>query len=181
MFKGLLLLSDNCEDLEAIGTKALLQRAGIHIETATFNKDKTVKGAYGTVIKADLDALDITTDYDLLIIPGGSYVIHTIASDKTIKSVIKRFTNKDKVIAAICAAPMFLGEMGLLKDKNYTAFPGCENDAYKGVYQSALKAVTDGKIITGRSAGAIYEFAYEIVKYFKGEDQAKQLLKEIYL
>ncbi len=49
----------------------------------------------------------------------------------------------------------------------------------KGNYLPDKKAVRDGNIITARGAGAVYEFAYEIVSYFKGESKAKTLLKSI--
>lgn len=179
--KGLMLLSNNMEDLEAIGTYALLERSGIQIETATFSRDKRVKAAYGTIIEADMYARQINYDeFDFLVIPGGKYVIETIATDNTVKSVIKGFSDKNKMVAAICAAPMFLGELGLLKDKEYTCFPGCENEAFQGTYLKDKKTHTSGNIITGRSAGAVHEFAAEIVKFVKGERASAKLLKDIY-
>ncbi len=41
------------------------------------------------------------------------------------------------------------------------------------------KAVRDGSIITARGAGAVYEFAYEIVSYLQGQSKAEALLKNI--
>ena len=38
--------------------------------------------------------------------------------------------------------------------------------------------MVDHNIITGRSAGAVYEFSYEIVKYLLGEDKAESLFKK---
>jgi len=42
-----------------------------------------------------------------------------------------------------------------------------------------LKVVKDGNVITGRSAGAVYEFAYEILKDQLGEEAAEKMYKSI--
>lgn len=178
---GLLILSNSCEDLEAVGTKALLERAGLKIKTATFHDDKTILCSYGTKVIADLDAKTVNPDeFDFLVIPGGIYVTRTIKTDTNIKPLIKAFSDQNKLISAICAAPMYFGEMGLLKGRNYTIFPACNSDSYQGEYKRHRKTVRDGNIITGRSVGAVTEFAYEIVKYLLGSDKADSLLDNIY-
>ncbi|BCR36515.1 hypothetical protein MPAN_014080 [Mariniplasma anaerobium] len=49
----------------------------------------------------------------------------------------------------------------------------------KGEYLPNFKAFRDDKIITGRGAGAVYDFAYEIVKYLYDNEKAENLLKSI--
>lgn len=178
--KGLLVLSNGMEDIEALGTRDLLERASIQIETITFNRDKRVKTAYGVFVEADFLAREINQeDYEFLIIPGGKYVSQVINTDKVIKALVKEFTESNRLVCAICAGPMFLGEQGLLEGKTYTMFPTTHKDTYKGIYQKDKKAVTDGLLITGRGAGAVFEFAYEIIKYFKGEKAAQKVLDDI--
>lgn len=179
--KGLLIYSNNCEDVEAVSSTALLRRSGLEIVTATFNDVKQVKCVYGTALEAEYFVKDINIDeYDFLVIPGGSYVVNTYKEDVDFKDLVINFNKKGKLIAAICAGPMFLGEVGLLEDKNYTIFPGCERDNFKGNLQQYYKVVLDKNIITGRSVGAVIEFAYEIVKYVKGFTEAEQFLEKIY-
>ncbi|MDV3200006.1 MAG: DJ-1/PfpI family protein [Candidatus Phytoplasma australasiaticum] len=36
------------------------------------------------------------------------------------------FSDSNKIIAAICAAPAFLGKLNLLKKNSFTCFPGYE-------------------------------------------------------
>ncbi len=180
--KGLMLFHNNMEDAEAIATKALLERAKFDITTTTFNRDKRVRMAYGVLVEADLLYREVNiSDYEFLVIPGGKYVSEVLnISDNNIKNLIKEFHDNNKMIAAICAAPMFLGELGLLDGKEYTIFPGCAEDSYKGILKQEKKAVTSGKIITGRSVGAVVEFSYEIVKYFKGKDTADFFVRKIF-
>lgn len=180
--KGLMLLHNNMEDAEAIATKALLERAKFDITTTTFNRDKRVNLAYGVLVEADLLYREVNVlDYEFLIIPGGKYVSEVLnISDNNIKNLIKEFYERNKVIAAICAAPMFLGELGLLEGKEYTIFPGCADDSYKGTLKQSEKALTSGKIITGRSVGAVVEFSCEIIKYFKGSETAEFFARKIF-
>lgn len=179
--KGLMLLHNHMEDLEALGTRALLERTRIDVVTTTFNRDKRVRMAYGVVVEADLLYREVNVaDYEFLIIPGGKYVLEVLETDVSIKNLIKEFHQHNKLIGAICAGPMFLGELGLLENKQYTIFPGCESDSYKGLLRQDKKAVTDGNIITARSVGAVVEFAYEIIQAIKGEIVAQKFLKNIY-
>lgn len=179
--KGLMLLHNNMEDVESIGTRAFLERAGINVVTATFNRDKRVHTYYGVTVEADLLYREVNpADYEFLIIPGGRYVVNVIKDDVNIKNLVKEFHKQNKLIAAICAGPMFLGALGLLENKQYTIFPGCERDTDKGVLTQDKKVVVDGNIITARSVAAVLEFSYEIIKHIKGNAVAEDFLKGIY-
>lgn len=179
--KGLLLYSDNCEDVETVGTTALLRRAGLEIVTATFKDTKEINCVYGTNLKADSFVKDLDLEsFDFLVIPGGSYVVKCYDKNTDIKNLILEFNSKKKLIAAICAGPMFLGEAGLLKDKNYTIFPGCERNHFGGNKQQYFKVVQDDNLITARSVGAVIEFNKEIIKYLKGYEKAETFIKGIY-
>ncbi len=178
--KGLLIVSPNIEDVEALATKALLVRAGLSVTTITFHATREIITAFGTQIKADMFGWNVRyDDYDFVVIPGGRYVHEIIEKDQDIQNCIKAFDKREKLVAAICAAPRFLGRAGALNGRSYTAFPGSEIDVPKGIYLPSIKAVRDGHIITARSAGAVYEFAYEIVTYLMGEEKGKALLTSI--
>jgi len=178
--KGLFIFSDKMEDIEGLGTNALLKRSGLNMVSATKNDTLEITTSFGQNVKVDLSINDVNVnDYDFIVIPGGPYVKATVDDDQKIKDLAKAFHKENKLVAAICAGPRFLGQAGLLDNKNFTAFTGSEKDALNGNYLKDKKAVTDGNIITARGAGAVYEFVYEIVKYLKGEDSALALLNQI--
>lgn len=178
--KGLFVFSHHMEDGEALTTRALLKRAGLEIVTITFEKTLEIKTSYDLTVKADHFAHDVHLDqYDFVVIPGGRYVNQVVDQDVHIKELVKYFYQKKKLIAAICAGPRFLGQAGILDNRHFTAYPSSEKDMPNGIYHRDLKAITDGDIITGRSAGSVYEFSYEIVKYLLGEESAKNLLSNI--
>ncbi len=178
--RGLIVFSDHMEDVEALATRALLVRAGFEMDSATINDNLEVISAFGQLLKVDKMLKDINTnDYDFFVIPGGAYVAKIIDKDVIIKRFAKAFNEQNKIIAAICAGPRFLGQAELLDDKKYTCFPGSEKDMPLGKYLPKKKAVKDGNIITARGAGVVYEFVYEIVKALKDEKSAKALLARI--
>ncbi|MBE0700259.1 MAG: DJ-1/PfpI family protein [Acholeplasmataceae bacterium] len=178
--KGLLVLSHHIEDGEALTTRALLKRAGLDVVTITFENTLEITTAFGLKVMADAFATAVELDeYEFVVIPGGKYVAMVVNQDQNIKNLLKEFDKQQKLIAAICAGPRFLGQAGLLDGKPFTAYTGSEIDMPKGVYMPNRKAMTYEHIITARGAGAVYEFAYEIVKYLLGKEKAQALLDSI--
>jgi len=178
--KGLIIFSHNMEDGEALTTRALLVRAGFEMTSITFQSSKNMTTAFGLNVFADQYAFDVSfADYDFLVIPGGKYVAQIVDQDQDIKKLVAMFNDQKKLVAAICAGPRFLGQAGILDGKHYTCFTGSEKDMPKGIYHPSVKAIRDQNIITARGAGAVYEFVYEIVKYYHGEEKAEFLLKSI--
>lgn len=157
MVKGLMLLNNNVEDVEALATKALLTRAGFKIDTFTLELDLLIKTAYGTKVIVDkyLEEVDVS-DYDLLILPGGKHVFNNLGNIN-LQELISSFNENKKIISAICVAPLFLEELKLLKNKKFVAFPSVV-DRIEGIHQSDLKVTKDSNIITSRSAGTVYNF-----------------------
>lgn len=178
--KGLIVFSTNMEDVEALGTRALLRRAGIDMHSITFENTKEITTAFKQQLIVDylMDEIDFDT-YDFIVIPGGKYVSQIVDQDVNIKHIATQFYQKNKLVAAICAGPRFLGQAGILDGKSFTAYKGSEIDMPKGLYLPHKKAVRDQNIITARGAGAIYEFAYEIVRYLFDENKANSLLENI--
>ncbi len=178
--KGLIIVHNDNEDLEVVGTRDLLVRAGFDMTMATFGETLDVRLAYGTKIKIDSFMSGLNRkEYDFVVIPGGKFVKNTVDDDHEIKDLVTEFYQEGKLVAAICAGPRFLGQAGLLDNKRFTAFTGTQSDMPKGYYHPDEKAVTDKNIITARGAGAVHDFAYEITYYLKGEHHAKALLKSI--
>lgn len=168
MKKGLLLLNNNVEDVEALATRALLIRAGYDIKTFTLENNKNIITAYNLKIEVDFlvdEVLNEINAYDFLVLPGGKHVFKW-NNDQKLNEIIIDFHDNNKMIAAICAAPLFLESNNLLVNEDFTCFYGLENKI-NGRFINDKKVVLSNNIITGRSAGVIYDFVYEIVGYFE--------------
>jgi protein deglycase len=174
----LAIVTDGFEDLEAIGSIALLRRAGIDVDLAGALNQPFVKGSHRTVIQTDLglDSADVLA-YDGLLLPGGGHV-RALAQMPRVLDVILQFSQAGKWIAAICAAPSLLGILGLLDGKKYISFPGTEMHMPRGI-RILQASVRDGCLITGAGAGATIEFALEIIRAVLGPEAAQTIEQRI--
>ena len=177
---GLVILADGFEDSEAIITIDLLRRAHINLDVVCMNKTLTCKSGRGLEVVCDKTFKDINLkDYNFLVIPGGQAVFkYHLKSDLT-KSIVDYFMNKGLLVACICAAPMILGNLGYLKGKNYTCFPGCQSDIFLGDYQDQ-EVVIDGNIITSKAMGTTFAFGEAIITKLLSSDAAQKVINEVY-
>ena len=175
--KILAIITDGFEELEAVGTIALLRRAKLDVTIASLYSNEAV-GRYMMKLTNLTPLNDINfLDYDMLLLPGGpEYGIEE--KDANFLSIVKAFYNNDKYIAAICAAPTILGHLGILKGKKYTCYTSMNED-FQGEYVDTY-VVKDGKIITGRSCSASIDFALEIIGTILGNEKLDSIKKEIY-
>ncbi|MDY3928436.1 MAG: DJ-1 family glyoxalase III [Clostridia bacterium] len=167
------LLTDGFEETEAIEPIDIMRRAGLMVTTAGVGS-QLVKGAHNITVKADILIDDINkTDMELLMLPGGPG--HTsLDNNEKVQELIDYAYENDLYIAAICASPSIIGKKGLLKGKKATCFPGYEK-YLTGAEYVPDKAVADGKIITGKGAGAAADFGFLIVETLRKKSDAKEL------
>lgn len=170
------LLADGFEEVEAIEPIDILKRGGVEVTTVGVT-GKVVTGAHGIPITADIEIQDIQPeDMELLMLPGGAGHELLDASNE-VHALINYAVANNLYISAICAAPSILGKKQILDGKNAVCFPGYEKYLY-GAVISDEKAVTDGKIITAKGAGAAAEFGFSMLTVLKNRETADKI-KEI--
>lgn len=175
--KGLILLANHFEDVEAICTIDMLRRAKINIDLVSVTGNLELTTQSNLQIKAEtlIENVDLN-DYDFIVLPGGKAVFETHLESEKTNNAIAHFYNKNQLICAICAAPMVLSKY--LENKPFTCFPSCEENI-NGFYTKNNVEVI-GNIITSKAAGTTFEFSYEIIKYLLGEESAEKVLKNVY-
>ena len=77
-------------------------------------------------------------------------------------------------VAAICAAPLVLGGLGILRGKRATCYPGFEQTLEGATYTGDLCTV-DGNVTTGEGPAAAFPFAYELLRQLTNEETARQI------
>ncbi len=173
--KALVHLATGFEEIEAINIVDILRRADIDTQMVSINNEKQVCGAHNIEVSAD--TFFCNADYenaDIIILPGGMPGTKNLAECPELLEKINAHYNKGKWIAAICAAPLVFGRMGLLEGKTATCYPSFEPEL-KGATLSDDKVVISENVITGKGPGVTIDFALEIIKQLKGEELAKQL------
>ena len=173
-----MLLGTGFEETEAIAPLDLLRRAGVEIQTVGLN-GKVIYGSHSIGVEADIEIrqLDLTA-LEMIILPGGLGGVASIrACDAAMKAVRFAWEN-GKYTAAICAGPTVLADLGIVDGKNATCYPGCEENMGSANMVEAA-AVTDGKLITGTSAGCAIPFGLALIAALKGQEEADRIAKQI--
>ena len=172
--KTMIIFANGLEECEALVTYDLLYRAGI--ETDIIGLEDEIISSHNVKIIPHKNIKDIDPlDYDCLILPGGMPGTLNLENNEMVQSFIDLFIEKDRYIAAICAAPSILAHKGLLENGKFIVHPGFEGD----LKPIEGKICQDGKIITGRSLGAVFEFAQLIIKNLLGEEKAQWIFEKI--
>lgn len=173
-----LVLANGFEEIEAITIADILRRGGISLVTLGLDV-KTVKGSHGLEINADevLSEKHLSSDWDMVVLPGGAGVDLLEKSDWVKEWVLKMDQNK-KSVAAICAAPLVLDAAGVLNQRRYTCYPSIELEIKSGVHDP-LPVVVDGHIITGRSPGTAMDFALKLVEVLVGKDVSEKIKRQL--
>ena len=161
--------ADGFEEIEALTTIDTLRRAGLDVEIVSVTPDEIVVGAHDVSVLCDKNFENCDFfDAELLFLPGGMPGAATLDKHEGLRKLILSFAEKNKPIAAICAAPMVLGKLGLLKGRRVTCYPSfCTNEP----------VVRDGNIITGMGPGAAMEFALTIVDTLLGKEKVNELVE----
>ena len=171
-------LADGFEEIEALATVDILRRAEIEVLTVSVS-EKTVKGAHGINVDADItkEEFDINKPFDCVMLPGGMPGTRNLEKSSLVKEILIKAESENKIIAAICAAPLILGKMGLLKGKDAVCYPGFEDDLIDAKVKPE-SVVRDGLILTGKCPGAALNFAFALCDMIKGETKTSSKLKK---
>lgn len=167
--------ADGFEEIEAFTLVDVLRRAGLDVEMISVTPDEIVTGAHDVPVLCDKNIVNCDFfDAELIVLPGGMPGAATLEKCDDLRRLILHFAQQNKPIAAICAAPMILGKLGLLKGKKVTCYPGFEQYLDCAEYTGAL-VERDGNIITGSSPAAAMEFALTIVDLLRGKEKVEEL------
>ena len=167
--------ADGFEEIEAFTAIDTLRRAGLNVEIVSVTPDEIVVGAHDVSVLCDINFENCDFfDAELLLLPGGMPGAATLDKHEGLRKLILDFAAKGKPIAAICAAPMVLGKLGLLKGKKATCYPSFEQ-YLDGAECVNAHVVRDGNIITGMGPGAAMEFALTIVDLLVGKEKVDEL------
>ena len=164
-------LAEGFEEVEAITPIDLLRRAGFKVITVGVT-GKVVTGARGIPVTADITAENLSTDgLEMIVLPGGMPGTKNLAASPEVNSMIDYCVKNDIYTAAICAAPTILGNLGLLKGRRATCYPGMEEQLI-GAEKVTDRVAVDGKFITSRGAGTAVDFSYALIDALGGNSSA---------
>lgn len=168
-------LATGFEEIEAISIIDVLRRAEIEVIVVSINEQLEVVGSHNITVIADQLFENVDFDkIDMIVLPGGLPGSINLKNHLPLQKQILDFHKKNKQLGAICAAPLVLGNLGILRNKTATCYPGFE-DQLTGAKISQNTVALSDKIVTGKGAGVAIDFALKIVEMFKGKEFADEL------
>jgi 4-methyl-5(b-hydroxyethyl)-thiazole monophosphate biosynthesis len=171
-------LADGFETIEALAVVDVLRRAGIELQIVGVT-GMAVTSAHGVKVEADIaiDAWDAGVPAGMLILPGGLEGVQHMAKCAVLMNAVKAALEADRPVAAICAAPAALAQMGWLQGRRATCYPTLEGQltAAGAVFIRDESVVVDRSLITGSSAGASIDFALRIAAFLKDSETAEKV------
>ena len=179
MKKVIILYADGFEDVEALATRDVLVRAKIDVLDVKINSnEQCVTSSHKVSLIGFNDIKNINVnEYDAIILPGGSRGVNNLLASKEVDELVLEFYKQDKLVCAICAAPMVLGKLGLLKNKEFTCYPGCE-EGIDGIYTGKEVVVLD-KMITARSMLYSIPFGLAIIEKLLSKEDSEKIYRQI--
>ena len=160
------------EESEALVPADLLRRAGIEVRLVGVD-GPAVTSAHGVTVTADLTLAELDREaVDMLVLPGGLGGVEVLQGDRHVQALIQHCYDEGRWLAAICAAPTILANLGFLDRRRAVCYPGMEELMGSAVVQKGAPVVADGHIITGEAAGSSFPFGLKLVEVLKGAEAA---------
>jgi len=175
MKKFYIFLAEGFEDIEALGAVDVLRRAGLPVVTVSVTGELCVRTCHHVGVLADVlfEHCDFS-DAALLYLPGGLPGATNLAEHRGLREVIFRHYESGRTLAAICAAPLVYGRMGLLEGHQATCYPGFESEL-RGATCEGVLVTEDGQFLLGKGPGAVLRLSYAIVARFVSKEKAAEI------
>lgn len=168
MPKVAVVFADGCEEVEGLSVIDVLRRLNVPCDMVGLTS-KRVDGDHHIILTCDKVVDDSLLDYDLVAFPGGMTGSANLRDNAKLRDLMVKRHEEGKWDAAMCAAPRALARYGVLKDANYTVYPGIDKECQKydpSAHFSQKITVTDQKhkILTSRGPATAWAFAFAIAE-----------------
>lgn len=162
-------LADGFEEIEAIAVIDVLRRAQMPVCAVSIKSSREVIGAHQVAVLADatIDEIDFeSAEAEYLILPGGMPGAQNLFSCAKLTDMLVEHNANNRPLAAICAAPFVFGQLGILRGKHATCYPGFEK--YLGDSYINKGVVSSENVVTAQGPAFAVDFGLQIVEQSKG-------------
>lgn len=178
MKKIAILLAEGFEDVEALLVADFCRRGDIEVDLLSITDKMKVLSAHQVKVQCDKLIWEAKAKkYDLVYLPGGLPGALNLKDSKDVKKFIEKALEEDKIVVALCAAPIVLDHLGLLKDDKFTCFPGFE-DNLKAKPNLEETLIKDGNIWTGMGPMFAPQMAFAIIEELNGKKMSEKIQEE---
>jgi len=160
----MIIAAEGFQDEEFGQPYNLLTKLGATVKIACSRKG-TAKGIFGRQATPDLLIGECKADdYDAVVFIGGPGASEYFNNPEA-HALARAAVAKNKLLGAICIAPVTLANAGVLKGKQATVFPSEQDQlAGQGARLVQQDVVVDGRIVTAVGPKAARQFAETLAK-----------------
>ncbi len=174
----MIALAPGFEEIETITVLDILRRAGARVTLAA-TEEGPIEGSRGLRIFPDELIENINSEgFDLIVLPGGQPGTTNLMKNIKVCDVILQMHRFNKYIAAICAAPIILDSLEILKGAKVTSHPSVKDKINQANYLED-RVVVDGNLITSRAPGTAMEFAFKLVEILFDKNRLETVNKGV--
>ena len=173
-----ILFIDGFEEIEAVTIADVLRRANFTVDLIGVNS-RQVMGSHQISIMTDELLQNILIEkYDAIVLPGGMPGSENLSENEEVINLLQHFNQQNKIIGAICAAPLALNSAGILVGRKITSHPSIAHQLYNSTYTNDTVSVDDN-IVTGKGAGTALDFSLKLVAVLGYPNIAVNLAKNM--
>lgn len=173
-------LADGFELVECLAVVDVLRRGGVDIQTVSITGKREVVSAQRVAVAADRLFEEVSpSEAKCLFLPGGMPGTTALGACRPLVAALKEAAaDRNRHVAAICAAPSVLGQNGILVGREATCYPGFEDKLIEAEYTGA-GVVTDGNVTTGRGMGVAVDMGLELLAVLRDRETSDQVKAQI--
>ncbi len=160
----MIIAEKDFRDEELLEPRRILEEQGATVTLASTTL-RPATGMFGAKAKPDILVSEVKVDdYDAIIFVGGAGASQ-YWNDPTAHTIAREAVQKDKILCAICIAPVTLANAGVLSGKKTTVWASERGKLEaKGASYTGEPVEVAGKIITGSGPQAAEEFSRAIAR-----------------
>jgi len=167
---AILIADEGTEEVEFLRPKEALEAAGATVTVVGMTTDPA-QAVNGDLKMAGTHKVDVTfanasaSDFDAVVIPGGTVGADHLRADKNAVAFVRAFVEQQKPVAAICHGPWLLVEADVVKGRTLTSYPSLQTDIRNagGTWEDQ-EVVTDAGLVTSRTPDDLPAFCDKIVE-----------------
>lgn len=175
-----ILAAKGVEEIELTSPREAIEAAGGRTELVSLEAGEiqSMKGDIEPQAKYKVDRVvaDVkASDYDGLLLPGGTVNPDTLRTDKAAMQFVRDMYDSGKPIAAICHGPWSLSETGIAAGLKMTSWPSLRHElTLAGAEWVDEECVTDKGVVTSRNPDDLPAFNKKMVEEFAEGDHSSR-------
>ncbi|MFD2036286.1 type 1 glutamine amidotransferase domain-containing protein [Belliella marina] len=173
--KVAILATNGFEMSELVSPLRTLQKNGAKVDIIAPKLGKIKgweNGDWAESVEVDKALDEVTSsDYDALVLPGGTLNPDKLRMDKKAINFIKTFFDDKKIVAAICHGPQLLIDAEAVENRKLTSFHSIKKDLENaGASWVDEEVVVDQGLITSRTPEDLSAFNRALVEHLTESD-----------